>query len=419
MVGRQEPQDDSGESVSGAVQPFLPYGRHTIDGDDIAAVVSVLRGDWLTTGPTVQAFEEAFAAQVGAQYAMACSSGTAGLHLAALALGLGEGDRVAVPSLTFVATANAARYVGAEVTFVDVDHDSGLLNEAGLSAALENTAGQGVRAVFPVHLNGQCVDIDMVARLANEHGMAVVEDASHAIGALCAATGGDPVPVGSCRHSDLAVFSLHPVKTIAMGEGGVVTTNDSRLYERLVRLRNHGMDREPDRLQNAELAFDTEGRANPWYYEMEEPGFNYRASDIHCALGLSQLAKLESFVAKRAAIVASYDERLEPLAPIVRPIRRTAGCVPAWHLYVVLIDFEAVGIGRATVMTRLREQGIGTQVHFIPVHKQPYYSERYGEQSLPGADAYYARCLSLPLFPAMRDRDVRRVVDGLRNALGR
>lgn len=397
---------------------FLPYGHQTVEDDDVAAVAAVLRGEHLTTGPTVDAFERAFAEHVGAGFAVACSSGTAGLHLAALALGLGEGDRVVVPSLTFLATANAARYVGAEVAFADVHPTTGLLGEDNFVAALDDVGNRGAKAVFPVHLNGQCADMEMVRTVAAERGLGVVEDASHALGGRYEFPGGDECPVGACRHSDMTVFSLHPVKVIAMGEGGVVTTNDETLYRRLLRFRNHGMVRDAAAFEYSERAFDAEDGVNPWYYEMPEPGFNYRASDVSCALGLSQLGKLPRFVAARDALVEYYDEVLRPLAPLVRPITRVDHCRPAWHLYVVLIDFAAAGVGRATVMRRLREHGIGTQVHYIPVHRQPYYQRRYGEQSLPGAMAYYARCLSLPLFPAMSKADVERVVDALSDAVG-
>ena len=398
--------------MSAATTPALPYGRHCIDSEDIAAVVEVLRGDWLTTGPKVAAFEEAFAGCVGARFAVACSSGTAGLHLAMLARGLGEGDVVIVPSMTFLATANAVRYVGAEVVFADVDADTGLLDEPGLAAAVTR-GGSTAKAVVPVHMNGQSVDMAMVAAVARDRGLAVIEDACHAIGAVARYGDDHDVPVGACRHSDMAVFSLHPVKLVAMGEGGVVTTNDEHLYERVRRLRNHGIERDPARLANRALGFGDRGAVNPWYYEMSEPGFNYRASDIHCALGLSQLGKLDRFLARRRALAALYDRALAPLAPLVWPVPRVANCGSGWHLYVVLIEFDAVGVDRATLMHDLRARGIGTQVHYIPVHYQPYYRQRYGNTSLPGADSYYARCLSLPLFPAMRDEDVDRVVDSL------
>lgn len=404
--------------MTDADRSFLPYARQSIDEGDIAAVAAVLRGDWLTTGPKVKAFEETFAAKVGARFAVSCSSGTAGLHLASLALALGEGDAIVMPALTFLATANAARYVGAEVIFAGVDPDSGLMGAADLNAALEGAADKGAKAVFPVHLNGQCRDMEAIAALAAERGLKVVEDACHALGTTYRTDRGETVSVGSCRHGDIAVFSFHPVKIIAMGEGGAVTTNDEALYERLVKLRNHGITHDANAFENAELAFDGDGSANPWYYEMPELGFNYRASDINCALGLSQLGKLDHFVSRRRALAARYDDLLAPLAPLVRPVSRVADCEPAWHLYVVLIDFTTAGISRAVLMQRLRDEGIGTQVHYIPVYEQPYYRRRYGRQSLPGAEAYYARALSLPLFPAMSEADVERVVGALRGHLG-
>lgn len=396
---------------------FLPYGRQSIDDDDVAAVTAVLRGDWLTTGPAVEQFERAFAETVGARYAVACSSGTAGLHLAAMALGLGSGDRVVVPTMTFMGTATMVSQVGADVIFADVDPNTGLLDDKGLSSALAVEQAETIKAVFLVHLNGQCVDMAIVAERAREHGLAVVEDACHAIGATYE-NAGETSKVGACRHSDMAVFSLHPVKTIAMGEGGVVTTNDESHFECLRHIRSHGIRRDAARFENLELAYDSDGEVNPWYHEMTELGFNYRASDIHCALGLSQLTKLRRFVDKRAALAALYDELLAPLAPTLRPVTRVAGCRPAWHLYVVLIDFEAAGLSRAVVMNRLKEAAIGTQVHYIPVHRQPYYQHRYSVQALDGAEQYYRRCLSLPLFADMTDDDVRRVVGALQEILG-
>ena len=392
--------------------PFLPYGRQSVDEDDIARVSDVLRGDWLTTGPTVAALEEAFAACVGARFAVACSSGTAALHLAALALGLEPGDRAVVPTLTFLATANAARYVGAEVVFSDVAADSGLAAAEHLEAALEDAPANSVKALFPVHLNGQCADSEAIADVAGRHGLMVVEDACHALGTTFRSAA-----VGACRHAHMAVFSLHPVKAVTMGEGGVVTTNDPALDARLRRFRNHGMVHEASAFENADRAFDGDGEANPWYYEMPEVGFNYRASDIHCALGLGQLDKLDRFAAARRDLARHYDRALERLAPLVLPIERTPDCDPVWHLYVALIDFAAAGVSRSALMRRLRSLGIGTQVHYLPVHLQPYYLRRYGERHLPGAEAYYRHCLSLPFFPAMQAADVERVVDALAREL--
>ncbi len=376
-------------------ETFLPYGRQQIDDDDVAAVAAVLRGDRLTSGPAVDAFEAALAARLGAGHAVACSSGTAALHLALLGLGIGPGDTAIVPAVTFLATANAARFVGAEVAFADVDPDSCLMRVEDAERALA-AAVASARVVLPVHLNGQCADPEAIARLARGRGIAVVDDACHALGTGYRGGDGAPRRVGDAGDCDMAVFSFHPVKTIAMGEGGAITTNDAGLDAQLRRLRSHGIVRDPAAFENPQLALDGDGGTNPWYHEMPELGFNYRASDIHCALGLSQLGKLDRFVAKRAERVAQYDRRIAALAPLVVPVGRVGANTPAWHLYVVLIDFGKAGTDRAAVINRLRENGIGTQVHYLPVHHQPYYRRRYGASEFPGADSYYARCLSLP-----------------------
>lgn len=395
---------------------FLPYGKQAIDVDDLDAVRRVLQGDWLTTGPAVDEFEVALRERVGARHAMACSSGTAALHLAALALGLGEGDRVIVPSMTFLATANAVRYVGAEVVFADVDPNSGLMRLEDVEAAARRADGP-VKAVFPVHLNGQTVDMNALSGLARDCGWRVVEDAAHALGSE-RDLAGRTWRTGDCRGSDMTIFSFHPVKTVTMGEGGAVVTNDDVLADRVQVFRNHGMVREPGRFVDREAAFDPRGAANPWYYELQMLGFNYRASDIHCALGTSQLRKLDGFLRRRRELVDIYDQAIASLAPQVVPVSRVGAERPGWHLYAVLVDFAACDTHRAAVMHALRERGIGTQVHYVPVHRQPYYRHRYGDIPLPGAEYYGARELSLPLYPAMRDDDVHRVVETLREILG-
>ncbi len=392
--------------------PYLPYGRQVIDGDDVEAVTRILRQDLLTTGPEVARFEAALAKRLSARHAVACTNGTAALHLAALALGLGPGDAVVVPAITFLATANAVRFVGAEVVFADVDPATGLLGPDHLAEALDRAGLDRPRAVIPVHLAGQPCDMAAIAGLAGERGLWVVEDACHAIGGTHADT-----PTGSCAHSAMACFSMHPVKAIAMGEGGAVTTNDDVLAARLARLRSHGMTRDPADFVNTDLAFDTSGAPNPWYYEMSEPGFNYRVSDINCALGLSQLGKLDRFLERRHHLASLYDSLLAPLAGILDPVPDAGHGVSGRHLYSVAIDFEQAGIDRATVMRRLHKRGIGTQVHYIPVHRQPYYRHRYGELELPGAERYYSRTLSLPLFPSMTDGDVERVAGELTSLL--
>ncbi|WP_374575257.1 UDP-4-amino-4,6-dideoxy-N-acetyl-beta-L-altrosamine transaminase [Phenylobacterium sp.] len=380
----------------------LPYGRQTIEDDDIAAVAEALRADFLTTGPTVAAFERAFAETVGAAHAVACSNGTAALHLAMLALDVKPGEVCIAPSITFLATANCARFVGAEVVFADVDPDAGLMTPDTLAEALGRAEGR-VRAVLPVHLRGDVAELPALQALAAQAGAVLVEDAPHALGSTMR-FGNQAERVGDCRHSAMATFSFHPVKTIATGEGGMVTTGDARLAERLRTLRSHGMVRPAG--------------AEPWWYEMPELGFNYRLPDVLCALGLSQLSKLPRFVERRRALAARYHDRLAPLAPLVRPAARPEWSDPALHLMVALIDFEAAGRTRLQVVEALRERGVGSQVHYIPVHRQPYYRERYGALDLPGAEAWYARCLSLPLYPGMADEDVDRVADALSEALG-
>ncbi|MBS0275769.1 MAG: UDP-4-amino-4,6-dideoxy-N-acetyl-beta-L-altrosamine transaminase [Proteobacteria bacterium] len=395
---------------------FLPYGRQLIEDDDIAAVAEALRGDLLTTGPYVERFENALAKAVGAKHAVVCSNGTAALHMAARALDLGTGKKVVVPAITFLATANAPHLNGAEIVFADVDPETGLMRPQDLQAALDR-AGP-VDAVFNVHVNGQCGDIEAIAKIARARDMKIVDDACHAIGAAFIAKNDGVSQIGSNAFCDLTVFSFHPVKTIAMGEGGAVTANDPLIAERLLRARNHGMTRKPDDFINTEDAFDTDGAPNPWYYELIDPEFNWRANDIQCALGLSQLGKLGRFVTRRRALAAGYDALLAPLAPLVLASAHMPDCLPAWHLYASRIDFECAGISRATVMRELAKDGIGSQVHYFPLHRQPYYAKRYGALSLPGADRYYAQCLSLPLFASMSLSDVERVVSALGNILG-
>ena len=395
---------------------FLPYGRQLIEEDDIAAVTEALRGDLLTTGPYVDRFEHALAKTVGAKHAVVCSNGTAALHMAARALGLGAGTKVIVPAITFLATASAPHLNGAEIVFADIDPETGLMRAEDLKAAFAR-AGHA-DAVFNVHVNGQCGDIEAIAKVARRNGARIVDDACHAIGTGFVAEDGSLSQIGSNSFCDLTVFSFHPVKTIAMGEGGAVTTNDPELAQRLVRARNHGMTRKPDEFVNIEDAFDADGTPNSWYYECVEPEFNWRANDIQCALGLSQLGKLGRFVTRRRALAASYDALLAPLAPLVRPTARTRASLPAWHLYAARIDFQRAGISRATVMRELAKDGIGSQVHYFPVHRQPYYAKRYGALSLPGADRYYDRALSLPLFASMSMDDVERVTTTLGNILG-
>lgn len=394
------------------ISSFLPYGRQLIDDQDVASVERVLRSELLTTGPTVEEYEEELCKQLQVANVVACSSGTAALHLSALALQLGPGDKVVVPTMTFLATANAVRYVGAEVVFADVDAQTGLLGPQQFEDALNRNGNGKIAAVFPVHLNGQPADLVEIRAIAERFEIAIVEDACHALGGLIQGR-----PIGSCADSAMACFSTHPVKAIATGEGGFISTNNSSLAAVMRRLRSHGIVRDPKHMKNQELAISRDGDLNPWYYEMHELGWNYRLSDLNCALGLSQLAKLAQFIDRRRELAKLYDDLLDPVRPLVRPIPSVAWGDSAIHLYAVHIDFLAAKISRSELVKALRDKGIGTQVHYLPVHHQPYYRDRYGPLVLPGADSYYRDILSLPLYPAMTDANVMHVVETLNSLI--
>jgi len=384
---------------------MLPYGRQTIDEADIAAVVEVLRSPMLTCGPLVGRFEQALARRLGAAHAAVCSSGTAALHLAYAALGIAEGDEIITTPVTFSATAAAAYYVGAKVRFADVDPHTGNLDPTTVEALI----GSRTRAIVPVHLGGMPVDLEPLQALAQRYGLALIEDACHALGAEYHST-----PIGGQR-SDATVFSFHPVKHITTGEGGAVVTPHADLDQRIRRLRQHGVEREPSRLQAP--------AAGAWSYEVQELGWNYRLSDIACALGLTQLAKLDAFVARRRELAALYRTRLAQVFPAdavatpVEPGDRTS----SYHLFAIAIDFARFATTRAQVVDQLAAAGIGTQVHYIPLLQHPLHARRCpGEvgRPRPGTDHYYARTLSVPLFPAMTDADVGEVVAQLHRVLG-
>lgn len=397
-------------------QGFLPYGRQLIDEEDIEAVARVMRSDFLTAGPEVPAFEAAFAGYVGGGVeAVACSNGTTALHLALDGLGLTPGEVAIVPSVTFMATANAARYCGAEVMFADVDPDTGLMTpdtlKVAIRAARERFAGARIGAVLPVHLAGEVCDLEALYPIAQEEGAALIADSCHALGSDWSDSTGKRHSVGDAAFCDAATFSFHPVKTIACGEGGMITTARTELAETMRRQRSHGIERDPERMAEPNAA------SWPWYHEMADLGWNYRLPDMNASLGHSQLKKLPGFADKRRRLAELYRDALRPLAPLVRPPAGREGSDPCRHLLNARIDFEQAGVTREAVMERLKAQGVGTQVHYIPVHTQPYYEARYGRQHLPGAAAYYARTLSLPLFPAMDEGDPARVSHALKAAL--
>jgi len=393
---------------------FLPYGKQHITEEDINAVVDVLRSDWLTQGPQLPAFEEAIGDLVGAAETIACANGTAALHLAMLALGIGKDDAVVTTPNTFVASANCARFVGAEVRFADIDSKTGLIDPQSIAQLLADDHEHKIKAIIPVHFAGQPADLVTIHELARRHGAWVVDDACHALGASYVHQG-ETLPIGTPSHSDMTVFSFHPVKHVATGEGGAITTGNPRLAERLRLFRNHGINRQT--FLNDEMALSADRIPNPWYYEMQELGLNYRLTDIQAALGVSQIKRLPWSLERRRGIALNYTNLInqrfgggEVVHLLLKPDR-----FHAYHLYVVLIDFEKAGISRAVVMNRLRAKGIGTQVHYIPVHLQPYYrhlgNASYGD--LPQAENYYAKALSLPMYPNLTPQDVERVVDEL------
>ena len=379
----------------------LPYGRQDITDADVAAVVEALRAPMLTQGPAVAEFEEAFAAKVGARFAVAVNSGTAALHAAYFAAGLQAGDDVLTSPVTFVATLNSSYYLGGGVRLADIDPETVLLDPA-LAREANNT--ERVRIIAPVHFGGQAADMPAISALAAERGWRVVEDAAHALGARYTANGRE-YQVGACAHSDLCCFSFHPVKHITTGEGGAVTTNDPALRDRLQRFRTHGITRDAGQL-----------RVNhgPWYYEQHDLGFNYRITDIQCVLGASQLRRIDEIVARRREIAALYDSLFAADADI-RPTAVPSLSLGSYHLYVGRVPARI----RRKVFDLLREDGIGVNVHYIPVHTQPYQRTRLGELSLPNAEAYYAGAITLPMFPGVTDSDVRRVVNAVRTAVQR
>lgn len=376
-----------------------PYARPDVRKEDIAAVCEVLTSQFLTTGPKVPELEDLFAQKVAAKQAVACSNGTTALHLASMAIGLKPGDKVIVPALTFLATANAVRMCGADVVFCDVDSETGLVTLDHIREA-EARGGSGIVAVFPVHIGGHCADMQKISTYARAKGWKIVEDACHALGSLHHGH-----PVGACAYSDLACFSLHATKSFTAAEGGMVTTNDRELAQRMRRLRSHGMEADP--------------ATGPWAYEMKELGYNYRLTDLQAVLAISQLARMDEVARIRSDIVARYRVALDGVSSHVKSVLPGGNDVPLLHLFQILIDYKGLGKDRAQVMNELSARGVGTQVHYIPVSNQPYYQKLYGVQNLPGARQFYERVLALPLYCGLSDLDVEDILEAVRDVLFR
>ena len=385
---------------------MIPYGRQSISDADIEAVVEVLKSDFLTQGPVVPAFEEAVASLCGANYGVAANSATSALHLACLALGVGPGDTVWTSPLTFVASSNAALYCGAHVDFVDIDERTYNMCPGQLEEKLRRAAEEGTlpKAIIPVHLTGQSCDMAAIHAAASPHGVRIIEDASHAIGGSFRSE-----PVGNCKFSDIAVFSFHPVKIVTTGEGGMAMTNDPELAELMHMDRTHGITRDPARLQHDDVG--------PWYYEQQRLGFNYRMTDISAALGLSQLTRIEEFLARRREIAAAYDAAFADL-PVKTP-RQHPETISAWHLYVIRIDRSRTARSHREIFDAHRAAGVGVNLHYIPVYRQPYYRELgFGQGYCPNAEAYYSEAISLPMYPSLTDEEQDFVTAAMKEVLG-
>ena len=367
---------------------MIPYGKQFLGQDDINAVVETLESDYLTTGPKIKAFEEALAEYCEVKYCLAVANGTAALHLASLVL-LKEGDKVLTTPNSFLATSNAILYAGAKPIFVDIAEDGNIDLDLCEKALQEDPT---IKAIYPVAFSGHMVDQNKLRHLRETYNVTVLEDCAHAIGAK----DGD-IKAASCTNSDISILSFHPVKHMTTGEGGAITTNSKEIYERLLTLRSHGMVKTPE--------------MKPWEYEMRELGFNYRITDIQCALGLSQLKKLDKFVSRRKELAKRYDEIFKNST--VKPLYTYNG-KSSYHLYVVKVDFSQLNITKAELFIKMRDKNIGLQLHYIPINKQPYYKNLgYGDEFTPMMDEYYEQCFSLPMFPKLSDKEQEYVIESL------
>ncbi|CAM4389727.1 UDP-4-amino-4,6-dideoxy-N-acetyl-beta-L-altrosamine transaminase [Paenibacillus alkaliterrae] len=376
---------------------YLPYGKQWIDEEDIQAVINVLKGDYLTTGPAVSEFEKAAAAYVGSTYAVAFANGTAALHAACFAANIGVGDEVITTSMTFAASANCVLYQGGIPIFADIDDKTYNIDPQIIEAKITAKT----KAIIPVDFTGQPVDLDKILEMAKKHNLVVIEDAAHALGATYKGK-----KVGSI--SDMTMFSFHPVKHITSGEGGMITTNNKEYYEKLLKFRSHGITRDPDK---------TKEHHGPWYYEMQFLGYNYRMTDIQAALGASQLMKLEMFVNLRSKYVDLYNAAFKDMEEVILPYQKEDG-VSSWHLYIIRLRLEKLKVNRKEIYEELQKQNIGVNVHYIPVHLHPFYRQLgYGEGLCPNAEQLYKEIITLPLFPGMSEQDVYDVITVVRNTV--
>ncbi len=394
--------------------PFLPYGRQWISESDILCVKEVLESDWLTGGPKIEEFEKHLTKHFGAEYAVVCSSGTAALHLSCLAIGLKPGDSHFTSAITFIASANCGVYCGSIPDFIDINMETFNMSIEDLERKLECAKKRNAtpKVLIPVHFAGLPCDMKAIQMLAVKYKCKIIEDGCHAMGASFMGE-----MVGSCKYSDMVVFSLHPVKHITTGEGGVILTNDKHLYKKLLMLRNHGITRDVETFINRDMAFSDINEPNQWYYEIQELGLNYRLTDFQAALGISQLKRLDEFVCKRRELAAHYNKMLSSLG--LKLQNEKQGFKNSYHLYVVMVSFNKLRINRTELIKVLKNKYISAQVHYIPVYLQPFYKNSFGfyKGYCKNAELYYSQAVSLPIFPIMDITDVEYVVKSLHECL--
>jgi len=385
---------------------YISYSRQHIDEDDIKAVIEVLKSDFITQGPKVKEFEEALATYCGAKYAVVFSSGTAALHAAYFVCSISKEDEIITSPITFLATANAALFLGAKPIFVDIESDTGNID----LDLIERSITEKTKAIVPVDYGGHPVDLEKISNIAKKYNLLVIEDACHALGAQYKSE-----KIGNCKYSDMTVFSFHPVKPITTGEGGAVLTNNKEYYEKLIMFRQHGVTKNPKKFLNKSLSFTPHTlhltpHANHWYYEMQFLGYNYRLTDIQCALGISQLKKLDKFIERRRQIVKIYKEAFENNDFFNLPVEKNYA-KSSWHLYPIRLK-DKYKDKKKEIFAKLRKKGLGVQVHYIPVYWQPYYQELgYKRRICPNAEDFYRREISIPLYPSMTDRDIEYVIE--------
>ncbi len=389
---------------------FLPYSRQSIDKVDIKKITNVLKSDFITQGPNIFDFEKDFAKYVGAKYAVACATGTAALHLSCLALGINKKSRILTSAVTFVASANCAEFLGASVDFVDIDKNTYCINVNELEKKLKQ---KKIDLVIPVHLCGHSSEMAKIHKLKKKYNFHIIEDSCHALGGKY-----NNFKVGSCKYSDISTFSFHPVKPITTAEGGMITTNDETIYQKLLLYRTHGIHKNPLKFKNKNLAFDENNQPNRWYYEMDVLGFNYRITDLQAALGKSQLKRINLFTKKRNQIANIYNKNFKNLKNLKIPFK-SKKVLHAYHLYTILVDFKKINLSKNKFMKFLFECGIGSQVLYIPVFLQPYYKRKYNYRpnKFPVSMKYYEQALSIPIFYSLKKTEQNLVINKIKELL--